>query len=75
MVRGINTFTAYFKDYADKYIIIGGTALDILTEDVKKEAVAIIENQLPDKSIFKHMGVNVQTQQVFNQFKQIFKLS
>ncbi len=33
MVKGIDTFKAYFKDHADKYIIIGGTALDIQMED------------------------------------------
>ncbi|MCW3785495.1 hypothetical protein [Plebeiibacterium sediminum] len=33
MVRGIDTFKEYFKDHADKYIIIGGTALDIQMED------------------------------------------
>jgi len=33
MVRGIETFRTYFKDYADKYIIIGGTALDMLTNE------------------------------------------
>ncbi|GAF05729.1 nucleotidyl transferase AbiEii/AbiGii toxin family protein [Saccharicrinis fermentans] len=33
MVRGIETFKTYFKDHADKYIIIGGTALDIQMED------------------------------------------
>jgi hypothetical protein len=33
MVRGIETFKTYFNDYADKYIIIGGTALDMLTNE------------------------------------------
>lgn len=30
MVRGLDKFKEYFKDYADKYIIIGGTACDII---------------------------------------------
>jgi hypothetical protein len=30
MVRGIEKFKEYFTDYADNYIIIGGTACDIL---------------------------------------------
>ena len=29
MVRGIDCFRDYFRDYADKYILIGGTACDI----------------------------------------------
>lgn len=33
MVRGIETFKSWFKDFSDKYIIIGGTALDMLTEE------------------------------------------
>lgn len=33
MVRGIVTFKEYFKDYADKYIVIGGTALDMQMEE------------------------------------------
>ena len=33
MVRGLDTFHRYFKDYADNYIIIGGTACSELIED------------------------------------------
>lgn len=33
MVRGLNTFRVYFKDYADNYIIIGGTACSELIEE------------------------------------------
>ena len=32
MVRGITIFSEYFKDYTDNYIIIGGTACDIIIE-------------------------------------------
>jgi hypothetical protein len=32
MVRGINKFKEYFAEYEDNYIIIGGTACDILEE-------------------------------------------
>ena len=34
MVRGLDTFREYFRDYADNYIIIGGTACSELIEDV-----------------------------------------
>lgn len=34
MVRGLDTFRKYFRDYADNYIIIGGTACSELIEDV-----------------------------------------
>lgn len=33
MVRGLNIFSEYFKDYADNYVIIGGTACDIIIEE------------------------------------------
>lgn len=33
MVVGLNIFKEYFKDYQDNYLIIGGTACDILIED------------------------------------------
>jgi len=33
MVRGLDNFKNYFKDYTDNYVIIGGTACDIIIED------------------------------------------
>ena len=33
MVRGLNKFKTYFKDYTNNYVIIGGTACDIIIED------------------------------------------
>lgn len=33
MVRGLDTFREYFKDYAGNYVIIGGTACSELIED------------------------------------------
>jgi hypothetical protein len=33
MVRGIDIFKAFFKDFNDNYIIIGGTACDILIDE------------------------------------------
>ena len=35
MVIGVNKFREYFKDFADSYIIIGGTACDIILEDAE----------------------------------------
>lgn len=32
MVRGLNTFRSYFKDFPDNYVIIGGTACDIIID-------------------------------------------
>jgi len=37
MVNGLDTFRDFFRDYADNYIIIGGTACDILFFDVGLE--------------------------------------
>jgi len=34
MVKGIETFRKFFKDYDTNYIIIGGTACDILFDDI-----------------------------------------
>ncbi len=33
MVRGITVFKQYFEEYPDNYVIIGGTACDILMEE------------------------------------------
>jgi hypothetical protein len=33
MVRGLNKFKTYFKDFPNNYVIIGGTACDIIIED------------------------------------------
>ncbi len=33
MVRGIEKFREYFKDFPDNYVIIGGTACDIIISD------------------------------------------
>jgi len=33
MVRGLEIFKQYFKEYPESYIIIGGTACDIIIED------------------------------------------
>jgi predicted nucleotidyltransferase len=30
MVRGLDTFKKYFKQFTDNYVIIGGTACDII---------------------------------------------
>ncbi|RGH40342.1 MULTISPECIES: hypothetical protein [Clostridia] len=32
MVKGLDTFQKYFKDYEEQYVLIGGTACDILFE-------------------------------------------
>jgi hypothetical protein len=34
MVRGLEIFRQYFKDFTDNYILIGGTACDILIDNV-----------------------------------------
>jgi hypothetical protein len=33
MIKGIDTFKAYFHDYKDQYVLIGGAACDIIFED------------------------------------------
>jgi len=34
MVRGLDIFRDYFKDYTDKYILIGGTACDLVMQSM-----------------------------------------
>ena len=40
MVRGLETFKEYFKDYSNNYVIIGGTACDLIIDDAGFEARA-----------------------------------
>ena len=40
MVRGLEKFKEYFKDYSENYIIIGGTACDVIIDDAGFEARA-----------------------------------
>lgn len=32
MVKGLNTFCKYYEDYKEQYVLIGGTACDIVFE-------------------------------------------
>jgi predicted nucleotidyltransferase len=34
MVHGLEKFKTYFKDYTTQYVFIGGTAYDILMEEL-----------------------------------------
>lgn len=34
MVRGLEIFRQHFKDFTDNYIIIGGTACDIIIDNI-----------------------------------------
>lgn len=40
MVRGLETFKQYFHEYTDNYIIIGGTACDVIIDEAGFEARA-----------------------------------
>ena len=33
MIKGLDAFKEYFRDFNDQYVIIGGTACDIVFED------------------------------------------
>ena len=37
MVRGLEKFKEYFGEYAGRYVLIGGTACDILLENMGAE--------------------------------------
>ena len=34
MVRGLEIFRQHFKDFTDNYVIIGGTACDIIIDNI-----------------------------------------
>ena len=34
MVRGLDLFREHFKDFADRYVLIGGTACDLIMSNV-----------------------------------------
>ena len=41
MVRGIERFKAHFAPFADRYVLIGGTACSLVMEDVGLEFRAV----------------------------------
>lgn len=48
MVKGLDTFQKYFKDYEEQYVLIGGAACDILFEKLRN--TRLCNN---DKSTFR----------------------
>lgn len=57
MVTGIERFREAFKDFADSYIIIGGTACDIILDDSESveprattdiDMILVVENVMPE---------------------------
>jgi hypothetical protein len=46
MVRGLDLFRDYFKDYTDKYILIGGTACDLASVISKRFTTFDIEGHV-----------------------------
>ena len=56
MIPGLDVFKDYFRDYKDNYVLIGGSALDIILEDTAIKArvtkdldiVLIAESMTPD---------------------------
>lgn len=66
MVRGLDTFREYFMDYAENYLIIGGTACSELIE----------EDGLGTAGLSKELGLGTEiTFDVFSaQFKNVFRL-
>jgi len=47
MVRGLDLFRDYFKDYTDKYILIGGTACDLAMENMGLNFRATKDLEMP----------------------------
>ena len=39
MVRGIDSFREWFKGYEEQYVVIGGTACDLLMADIMLEMI------------------------------------
>ena len=37
MVKGLDLFRAHFRDFADRYVLIGGTACDLIMDEAGLE--------------------------------------
>ncbi len=48
MVYGLNTFVEYLKDYKDYYVLIGGTACDIIMHEDEQQFRATKDLDKPD---------------------------
>lgn len=50
MVEGIDSFREWFKGYEDTYVIIGGTACDLLMTDGGLD-LSFVQEETPDTVI------------------------
>ena len=62
MVKGLDRFRAFFKDHADSYVLIGGTACDLLFTDAglpfraTKDIDMVICVEVIDAALAKRLG-------------------
>jgi len=54
MVKGIDRFKAYFRDYTDQYVLIGGAACDISFGSNNAEFRATRDLDVPVHRSFQH---------------------
>ena len=81
MVIGLDKFKEYFEEYPNNYVIIGGTACDIKIEEAgfipraTDDIDIILANDLPDKDIFKKMGLgSANAEELFSRLLKNFNL-
>ena len=63
MIKGIEIFKDFFKEYKDQYVLIGGAACDIIMEETESgfratkdvDIVLIVEALTPE--FRKHFGI------------------
>ena len=76
MVRGLDIFRQYFKDYAGNYIIIGGTACSELIEDEGLKPRATKDIDLGTAGLSKELGLEkeITFEEFVTQLKNTFSL-
>ena len=84
MVRGVEKFKEYFRDYAGQYTFIGGTACDIILFKIKawldlserREDVEIFMDKVKNEPIdLKNLNLrNVTFDEVMNSIKECYGL-
>ena len=54
MIRGLDIFKEFFRDFQDQYVLIGGAACDIVLSEVDLTDRKAAGQQVDDRDIRKH---------------------
>ena len=72
MVKGLDTFQKYFADYEEQYVLIGGTACDILFESnevnfrATRDLDMVLEKNFGSLSLMENIETKRQTVAILN---------